>query len=126
MYLAKRFLALFFMIYSVTVLASENLSYYPVKSIVDVEQIRSDLLQITAEIDYPNGCYRPESFLSEIDNSKLTIYLSHIVSKQNNLCIQKVMHTLSTFVINGNLDGTYRIVDKSNDRLIGEVEVNRP
>jgi hypothetical protein len=119
-------LALFFIINSVTVLAAENLTFFPLKSIVDVEQIRNDLLQITAEVDYPNGCYKPESFLSEIDDSKSTIYLSHIVSKQNNLCIQKVMHTLPTFVINGTLDGTYRIVDKSNDRLIGEVEINGP
>lgn len=126
MYLAKWFLVLFFMIHSATVLASKNLSFYPLKSIVDVEQIRNDLWQITALIDYPNGCYKPESFLSEIDNSKSTIYLSHIVSTQNNLCIQMVMRTLPTFEIKGTLGGTYRIVDKSNGRLIGELEIEGP
>jgi hypothetical protein len=121
-YLTVAFLT-FFSLYS---FASESLEHYPLKSIVGIQDMPDGLIQITAEAEYPSGCYKPDSLFAEVDTSTSTIYLSHIVLKQNSFCIQKIVDNFSTVLINKMRNGVYEIVDKSNFRLIGEVEINGP
>lgn len=121
---AKILLAVLFLMSTAKSLANEKASYFPIQSVVGVEKIRSNLIEIKTEIVYPNGCYKPDAYFGEVDSTTATIYLSHRVTKRNEFCVQRIVQTLPSFVINEELNGTFRIVDKATLRLIGELEID--